>query len=169
MKIIGFTGAAGAGKDTAARFALDWCAEHGISAERFAFADPLKVSAARALGFRGTEEQCVEFCDVLKRPGSIRAFGGEYASGRFEVVAEISGRQFLQFYGTEAHRDMFGSNFWVEVTERKLAEAAGTLEVAFLTDPRFDNEADMIHAHGGEIWRVVRPGQETVEQHASEA
>lgn len=172
MKIIGLTGRAGAGKDTAAAFALDWCAERGIPADRFAFADPLKVSAARALGFKGTTEQCVEFCNVLKQPGQVLHLhhpnGSELGPSRINTELG-TGRQFLQWYGTEAHRDVFGSNFWVEVTERKLAEAAGTLAVAFLTDPRFDNEADMIHAHDGEVWRVVRPGQETVEEHASEA
>lgn len=170
MHIVGLTGAAGSGKDTVCDFALEWCEEHGLAAERVAFADPLKMSAARALGFDGDITQCVEFCNTLKQPWTSIAIGGEYAGGGFEVTHEISGRQYLQFYGTEAHRDVFGTEFWVEITERELAKRAGTdLDVVFLTDPRFPNEATMIHKHDGEIWEVVRPQQSKVEAHASEA
>lgn len=172
MKIIGFTGAAGAGKDTAAGFALEWCRERGVRAQRFAFADPLKVSAARALGCKEySVMECIEFCNWLKQPGVELHVHcpNDSELGPNRVNIELgSGRQFLQWYGTEAHREVFGSNFWVEVTERKLNEAKGILDVAFLTDPRFENEAAMIHAHDGEVWQVLRPGQETVESHASE-
>lgn len=175
MKIIGLTGAAGSGKDTVAGFALAWCEEHGLKAERMAFADPLKVSAAACFGIPAHE--AIEWCNWLKQPGVFVT--AESLEGKKDMPGapgsnihgkRVSGRQLLQFFGTEAHRDVFGSEFWVEVTERKLAERAGTdLDVVFLTDPRFPNEATMINKHGGEIWEVVRPGQSTVEAHASEA
>lgn len=177
MKIIGLTGAAGAGKDTVCGFALEWCEEHGLKAERLAFADPLKVSAAACFGM--SRAKALEFCNWMKQPGVFVTVERLEGEGDLPVsVAEasgvrgktVTGRQFLQLYGTEAHRDVFGSEFWVEVTERKLAERAGTdVDVVFLTDPRFPNEAKMIHKHGGEIWEVVRPGQSKVEAHASEA
>jgi hypothetical protein len=176
MKIIGLTGAAGSGKDTVCEFALEWCEEHGLKAERLAFADPLKISAAACFGY--APSRALEFCSWLKQPGVfVTAERLEGSAGDVPGAAasgikgqRVSGRRFLQLYGTEAHRDAFGSEFWVEVTERKLAERAGTdLDVIFLTDPRFPNEAQMIHKHDGEIWEVVRPGQSKVEAHASEA
>lgn len=189
MRIIGLTGAAGAGKDTVCGFALEWCEEEGLRAERLAFADPLKRSAAAALGFATGGEtgrpvsEAVEFCNDIKQPG-VEVVVVQYGEEEIpdagipggakqltsEVLTKITGREFLQFYGTEAHRDVFGPEFWVEVTERKLAERAGSdLDVVFLTDPRFANEARMIHKHEGEVWEVVRPGQTKVEAHASEA
>ncbi len=175
MKIIGLTGAAGSGKDTACEFALEWCREKGIRAERFAFADALKVSAARSLGFEGDCEECVAFCNELKQPNKrILVLEKIVPDTSLEppyedVWAALSGREFLQFYGTEAHRDVFGKEFWVETLEGYLAEAAGAVQVAFITDARFPNEAAMVNKHEGEVWEVVRPGQETVEAHASEA
>lgn len=169
MKIIGLTGAAGSGKDTACGFALEWCKENGINAERLAFADPLKVSAARSLGLVTSEppEKAVEFCNELKTYGSVTV---TLDPAHPEREFTISGREFLQWYGTEAHRDTFGDNFWVEVTERKLAERAGTdLDVVFITDCRFANEAAMVNKHDGEVWEIVRSQAAAVAAHSSEA
>ncbi len=177
MKIIGLAGKAGAGKDTVAQLALEWCKEKGIAAERFAFADPLKVSAAACFGI--PPHQALTFCNWLKQPGiyvSAERRGEEGQDVPVSVVGmhgikgkKVSGRQFLQHYGTEAHRDVFDHEFWVHVTESKLNAAAGNLDVAFLTDPRFKNESDMIRRHDGEVWEVVRPGLPDVESHSSEA
>jgi hypothetical protein len=177
VKIIGLTGKAGAGKDTVAQLALEWCGENGLNAERLAFADPLKVSAAACFGVPA--HAALDFCNWLKQPGvfvTAERLEGEGSLPSSVTNASgikgkrVTGRQLLQLFGTEAHRDVFGTDFWVEVTERKLAERAGTdLDVVFLTDPRFPNEATMIHKHEGEVWEVVRPGQDEVESHASEA
>jgi len=189
MKVVGLTGAAGAGKDTVYGFAAEWCEEHGLTGERLAFADPLKRSAAAALGFATGGDtgrpvtEAVEFCNDIKQPGVeivVVKYGEEEIPDAgipggakqltSEVLAKISGREFLQFYGTEAHRDVFGLDFWVDATMRKLNERAGVPGlVVFLTDPRFKNEARAIHKHDGEVWEVVRPGQVKVEAHASEA
>jgi hypothetical protein len=184
MKIIGFTGAAGAGKDTACGFALEWCKENGLAAERVAFADPLKVSAARALGFQGAsalgspEEtaECVAFCNQIKQADvtiHVSLFhpantGPDPQPPEYEPLAELSGRQYLQFYGTEAHRDVFGESFWSDalLTVLKGKEQEG-VDVVFITDVRFENEGSLI-AGLGEIWSVNRELEQTVEAHASE-
>lgn len=179
MKIIGLTGAAGAGKDTVAEIALQWCAEKDIKAERVAFADPLKISAAACFGIPASK--ALEFCNWLKQPGVFVI--AERLEGEGDIPAEIveasgikgksvSGRQFLQFFGTEGHRDVFGSEFWVNATMHPLDERFRELrapDVVFITDPRFPNEAAAIHERGGEVWEIVRPGQSKVEAHASEA
>lgn len=174
MKIIGLTGPAGSGKDTACSMALEWCDENDIAAERLAFADPLKCSAAAALGRPGSSAaEAIAFCNMLKQPGVDICMSApnhsELGPSRFTSTL-ITGREFLQLYGTEAHRDVFGQDFWVEVTERKLAERSWTdLDVVFLTDPRFANEAGMIYEHGGELWHIARPDLDSVNDHSSEA
>lgn len=174
MKIIGLTGKAGSGKDTVAQLALEWCKEKGIRAERAAFGDPLKVSAARALGcVTETTEQCLDFCNRLKQPGATVtvAFpaGPGYAA---ETELQITGREYLQFYGTEAHRDVFDREFWVNVTMEPLDERFRELrtpDVIFITDCRFPNEAAAVNERSGEVWEVVRPGIAEVAAHSSEA
>lgn len=184
MKIIGLTGAAGSGKDTACGFALAWCEAHGLNAERAAFADPLKVSAARALGFQGASElyspeevaECVAFCNEIKQPDvTVRVekyippyCGSEPVPPEYIPITEISGRQFLQFYGTEAHRDVFGQSFWTDVTAKYLDEReAEGVDVAFIADTRFPNEGQFV-ADLGEVWSVERPLETKVEAHSSE-
>lgn len=192
MKIIGLSGVARSGKDTASGFALEWCAAEGYKAERVALADPLKVSAARALGFQGAstlgspEEtaECVAFCNTLKQPDvtiHVSLFhpgstGPEPEPPEWEPLTEITGRQFLQFYGTEAHRDVFGEDFWTNVTRKILVEkeAAG-IDIVFITDVRFPDEARFVYSEDdwdGEVWAVERPGaglSNGLEAHASEA
>lgn len=98
----------------------------------------------------------------------------------------ISGREYLQLFGTEAHRDVFGSDFWVDALlplgyegnpsvwipniDRPLwyrnfrwQDPEGTTgghpaEVCLITDCRFDNEAQRIGDLGGQIWRIERDG-----------
>lgn len=175
MKIIGLTGAAGSGKDTACGFALEWCEDRGLTAERLAFADPLKISAAACFGVPPSD--ALAFCNWLKQPGvfveamRLEGSAGDLPSAEGSNIKgkRVSGRQFLQFYGTEAHRDVFDREFWVNVTEEKLNVRAGNLDVVFLTDPRFPNESAMIHKHDGEVWKIERPNAAAIEAHSSEA
>lgn len=165
MQVIGLTGAAGAGKDTTAQFALEWCKENGLAAKRRAFADALKTSAAACFGVPA--DKAIEFCDWLKRPGVFVT--AEELEGGGGAQTRVSGRRFLQFYGTEGHRDVFGSEFWVDIMESFLEED-GVLgvDVVFLSDPRFENEADMIRHHDGQLWHIERTAAPAVEPHASE-
>jgi len=174
MKIIGLTGLARSGKDTACGFILEWAEENGIIAKRASFAEKLKISAARSLGLPGVEtpEQCVTACENLKHMGTITITGSDDSIFSFESVT-ISGREFLQRYGTEAHRDVFGDDFWVDALMQELRRDTET-ELAVITDTRFPNEAVAVR-HGapwGEVWEIVRPEaglSEGLEAHASEA
>lgn len=178
MKIIGLTGKAGSGKDTVCGFMKEWGDANGVEVRRFAFADALKESAARSLGFTaGNTEQCVAFCNELKQPG-MEVQIANYARPEPGVASFITGRQFLQFFGTEGHRDVFGEEFWVEqLFERILESCVDLLDgIVVVSDVRFPNEGSAINnateyegIDDAEIWEVVRPEQEKVEAHASEA
>jgi len=142
---------------------MKWCEENDLSAVRMAFGDLLKESAAACFGIPANE--AIEWCDWLKRPGVFVT--AQRKEGADDLVERrVSGRQFLQFYGTEAHRDVFGDHFWADAVDRATYDLEA--DVVFLTDVRFDNEANLVHRHGGEVWEVVRPGLSAVEAHASE-
>ena len=149
MRIIGLTGFARSGKDTVAAL----IAEHlDGSVRTVAFADLIKVSAARSLGvLRHPDDVGSEavrrWADAFKTGHSIEI---KDAQGR--VVHSLSGRQYLQRYGSEAHRDLFGDDFWVDQIQWE-----PDCDLLIFTDCRFENEAEAIRARGGEVWRVNRP------------
>jgi hypothetical protein len=173
VRVIGLTGRARAGKDTVASIIADELGDLHVIRE--GFADKLKISAARALGIAGTPEDCIAACDALKVDGQV-----EVELGMFGPVDTITGRRFLQLYGTEAHRDVFGEDFWLDavlptrlVTGDLFGSPALALDrfdadVLVVSDVRFPNEAERVLDVGGEVWEVLRPGGPLVEGHSSE-
>lgn len=168
MKIIAFTGRARAGKDTAARMTIEWVKEHGAEfVVRQGFADLLKLSAFRALGGSPSAsiEQAIDFCNDLKAEGSEIRITIPTPAGSKKRTYTITGREFLQWYGTEAHREVFGAEFWVDALFDYVEahEPDFGNDVLIIPDCRFNNEAAAVfEARGGDIWEVTRP------QHADE-
>jgi len=157
--LIGLHGKKQAGKDTVYERAAH-IMRGVVPVERASFADLLYRSAAAALGV--SEE-----------------FLREHKSDpRYTVVVMVPGprgpvpfrmqtlREFLQRYGTEAHRDVFGENFWVECV--RLAHEG---RIVMVTDVRFKNEAETVRRAGGAVVHVVGPTEieEAGDGHASEA
>lgn len=160
--VIGLHGKARSGKDTAYGYIEEWAIAEGQAVRRDAFADRLKFSAARAVGFRGDRYQCVAMCNRLKEPGWEVIVREQ--DGATEHV--ISGREFLQFYGTEAHREVFGKDFWIDAV---LDSYNAHGELLVITDVRFPNEAEAVLDEGGEVWHIIRPDADIAEDaHASE-
>jgi hypothetical protein len=179
MKLIGLHGRLSSGKDTAFDFLAN--NDPGLNFKRVAFADKLKISAMAALGY--DSDKCSDE-DVLADAGVLKARGeiAVYLDGEFEV--SFTGREYLQWYGAEAHRDLFGEYFWVnallpkpgpfltqESNDKLLCHHYPYTDVLVVTDVRFDNEATRILALGGEVWWIdaeQRLGSNT-DKHASEA
>lgn len=170
MRIIGLTGRARAGKDTVAQIIEgEFAAAPGFAGSnrplrfvRQGFADALKVSAARALGFDGTAAECVAWCNRLKVDGTVYA----YVDRTDDHPLELTGREYLQRYGTEAHRDVFGSDFWLDAV---LPKRRDDCDLLVIPDVRFPNEARRVRERGGAVWRITRPGHNPdVADHASE-
>lgn len=194
IRLIGLNGKKKRGKDTA----YSLLTELTESVHREGFADRLKLSALRCFNPNATLEEAVAWADKLK--------GDEYFVGvvvdkegsdeeEYGSWAEIvTGREFLQYYGTEAHRDVFAPDFWVDQVlppstqsrvksdgrSRSVIQEYNTLalerrfpgvQVLVITDVRFPNEAKRIKEYGGEIWEIIRPEldeQESGDAHASE-
>jgi hypothetical protein len=138
--IIGLNGRMQSGKDTTAQILM------GLfeNVQRAAFADKLKDSAAAALQINRDQ------LEELKLGGEITVTG---TTAGDDFGHTISGRQYLQYYGTEAHREIFGDDFWVEqVLDQPVTD--GTILV--VTDMRFPNEIAGVLDRGGIAVKIRR-------------
>ena len=143
LAIIGFTGKAKSGKDTAAEVFRELAGYDNC--EVMSFAQPLK-EIAMIFGF--TREQC--YNQELK-----------------EVVDEFWGitpRKFLQLTGTEMFRNHFREDCWTKLFTRRIIDLQKKKTVpkfVLVTDVRFPNEVDCIRRLGGFIFKIQRPSLST--------
>lgn len=157
--IIGLAGRARSGKDTVADY-LENLTDGTV--ERDAFADRLKLIAAKTLGVTfhpddvGTEA-VRRWADHLKQNSEIVVLG---PSGNVE--AKLTGRKFLQRLGAEGIRDCLDSDVLVDAVPMER-----DCDLLILTDVRFPNEAEAVRAAGGQVWEITRPGT-VADSHASE-
>lgn len=163
--LIGFTGKLGSGKDTAGERFANLVEEEGI---RLSFARPLKESAAALLDIDPLDWETYKNDPDVQIHLTVGYRDSEIQRGLEEpnVVRTFTAREFLQRYGTEAHRDVFGQDFWVEQAMRDYFRSRGYFH--YVTDCRFENEAKSILAHNGLIIRVLGANEETG-THVSEA
>lgn len=170
MKILGLTGLEGSGKDTVASYVTEWGDNLGLTVERQGFADILKYSAAVLLGMTHEEAQLnggyLNFTNALKERGEIsitiplnveeKALG--LSDEELPPTVTLSGRQFLRNFGTEAHRDVFGNDFWVDALFKEYDNVVGgdVPDVLVIPDVRFDNEAEAIKERDGFVWEIHR-------------
>lgn len=157
MRLIGFSGYARAGKDTAVAALAD------LGYERRAFADPMREFLERLNPIVGKK----------KEPGSL----GPRVVRLQEVIDELTWdgyksseafgyeiRELMQRLGTECGRELMGQNIWVD-TALKTLDFDGAYAFA---DCRFPNEAEAIKSNRGKIIRIDRPGVGPANSHASE-
>lgn len=129
--IIGISGKVGSGKDTVAHFIK----QHDPSFQSKAFAYKLKKIVSLLAG--------CDFELTLTQEGKnvyIEQFG--------KTVGEM-----LQQVGTDALRDNFDKNVWINGLFTDLKPGHNYI----ITDVRFKNEADALKAKGGYLVRVNRP------------
>lgn len=150
-QIIGLTGYATSGKDTAAE---------GLVAEgwtRVALAD-------------GVREALYNLDPLIECPisGKRITLSGWMCDGHVwdQLKKWPSTRKLLQRMGTEAGRNIHGDDCWIKIAKRKVDAALGPVVI---TDVRFANEAAAIRSWGGKIIRIDRPGVGPVNGHCSES
>jgi len=151
--IIGLSGQKQSGKDTVAAYLVK---EHGF--ERKAFADPLKQSVAALFNIPFSA------IDKFKNVEDLRIVMEDRNSPSMHYT-DMSFRTLLQRYGTEAHRDIFGKDFWLDYTLPVQGFYPGRAIV--VTDVRFSNEALRVRELGGMVVRVNRASYEQ-DPHRSE-
>ena len=149
MKIIGLTGKAGVGKDTAADYLVE---KYGF--RKYSLAGPLK-EMLKVIGVSCDNRETKE----LPHP----VFG-------------VSPRRMAQTLGTEWMRDRVATDGWLRLADQFIRDfkefAANDKNVpevhgVVFSDVRFENEAEFIRARGTLV-HVVRKA-EAVAEHASEA
>lgn len=135
--IIGLTGAAFAGKDTAGFYLAK---AHNFAV--FAFADPIR-DGLRAM---------LDLTDSDFKP-----------ENKEKVIAWVgkSPRQLMQLLGSEWGRDLIDPAIWTKHMAQRIAMATKAGDDVVITDVRFKTEASLINRMGGEVWRVLRPDAET--------
>jgi hypothetical protein len=156
MIILGLAGKKGSGKDTLADFLVQ---EYDF--EKMAAAAPLKQSAAALFGIPAEH-----FEQTKNDPNATVTMRYEYSDRSFYV--KLTHREYLQRYGTEAHRDIpdFGTEVWTDMLNRKFRDPEGRYVV---TDSRFTNECLNLQARGGRIVYIDRPAADSEDAHISEA
>jgi hypothetical protein len=149
-RLIGLNGFKGAGKDAVGSVLVE---HHGF--QRAKFADLIYDSVAALFNIPRAE------WEALKHDSDCRII---VQSGPFTHAA-LDWRTFMQRYGTESHREVFGYDFWIKECIARLPNDAAVV----LTDARFDNELAAIRGLGGKTVRVERFGMDATDDHPSEA
>lgn len=127
MKIVGFTGKAGSGKDTLADYLVE--SRHYI---KVSFAGPLKSMLAQ-VGFPEPKDRATKELPI--------------------AGFSFTWRDAAQKLGTEWGRAL-DPDIWVKIMEGLLQRLSDDARVVF-SDVRFDNEAEMIRRLGGKVVHVT--------------
>lgn len=158
--LLGLNGKLQSGKDTTYGIIKEFYPE----AERISFAEKLKQSAAAALNI--TEEVLEELKNIEVYRYAL--IGNSISNGPFLVpdIPQFSVREYLQRVGTEAGRNVFGEDFWVDQALPSNTKHDDKLLV--VTDMRFPNEVDRVIELGGITVRVNRFTETAHGNHPSE-
>ena len=166
--IIGITGKAQSGKDTACRIVqlintvdYDCACSEGEGEkyildnvdnilpitcmwEKHAFADKLKECASIILGVPGFMFESGEFKE------SFTSLPLSNKEGE-----PMTNREFLQYFGTEVGRSI-DKNLWIKALMYSYGRDKESHWI--IPDVRFPNEADAIRNAGGVLWKIEREG-----------
>lgn len=143
--LIGFSGYARSGKDTAVSL---------LPHTRVAFADVMREFAERLNPIVGEGSPPPRLKHIISQYG----WDG-YKSSPYST--EIRG--LLQRLGTECGRQLIGDDVWVNAALDNLPPG-----LYAISDCRFLNEAEAIRKRGGKVIRIERPGVGPANSHPSE-
>lgn len=146
--LIGITGPARSGKDTAARYLA---AQYALLT--YAFALPLKAALQAMLNL--TAEQL----DGALKEQPLAWLGK-------------SPRELMQTLGTEWGRSLVHPELWLRLAAENLTHMADQSQewsAGFvISDVRFENEAEWVRQRGGIVLHMRRPDAQAVNPHTSE-
>lgn len=175
MILIGLAGRKGAGKDTLANSLLSWWTKsddvlrgggvyHMADALKKVSIDLFGVPYDSVYGTQQQKEQATQYgwgnmptYDTMSEPRPPRN-------------KKMTGREFLQYFGTEICRTMCDS-VHIDATMRKIfvddEQSSAVEHLAIVADLRFPNECDAIRRAGGKVILMAR-GDSGVDEHISE-
>ena len=132
IKILGITGKMFSGKDTVAEFVHFAFRNSRITS----FAYPMKQMMIDYFGFTYEDLYTVE------------------GKNRYNEFWGMTNREALQKIGTECFRNNFHVDTWLKTMEVNIRN--DLTPIIIIPDVRFLNEAELIHALGGSILKIVR-------------
>ncbi|MEC7159065.1 MAG: deoxynucleotide monophosphate kinase [Bacteroidota bacterium] len=141
IPIIGFAGSKQSGKSTSAQ------ALRSFDYRTYSFADPIR-KVCRALGI-------------------TKKYYGKDKDAPIPHLGKKSARYIMQTLGTDWARDMVSQTIWLDMMEKRLADAYKNKFLIAVDDVRFNNEATLIRDRGGIIIRIIR-GDTQSDNHISE-
>lgn len=154
MKIVGFMGFKGSGKDTAAQALLN------ISEEwtKMAFADAVKDALTVVFGWdrfmlEGTTAESRAWRET------VDAWWAERLG-----IPNFTPRFAMTHIGTDVMRKHFHDELWIAALEHRLGRCKKNVVI---TDCRYHNEAAMIRRHGGQLIYVTRGTEPEYYQYSS--
>ncbi len=152
-RILGISGFARSGKDTAADFLV---AEFGYV--KVSWADKLREACAALDPIVGWTlvGGPVRYSEMVATLG--------YEGAKSDPQFGLEFRRTLIRLGTEVGRNVFGQDFWVHLLMGSLDPGQRYV----IPDTRFPNEASAIKAARGQVIRIERPGVGAVADHPSE-
>ena len=144
VRLIGFAGRKGSGKDTCASVLVD--SQHF---ERFAFADCMK-------------RICKDLFDLTD--DQLHGSAKDDPDERYGHTP----RHLLQMFGADFIRDMVSKDFWTEKFKRFIGERLDDDPPVVVSDVRFQNEVDVIRQLGGKVYLIQRNSLLAEDSHQSE-
>lgn len=161
LKIVGFMGKAGSGKDTCCNLLQVLAREQGLKASRVGFADPLKRVCA--------DIYCFAY-DVPRKA----FYGSQEEKREYQPnMGGRSGREVMQFIGTGGFRTITDDVWIAYLVKHARIMARYGVDLVIVSDVRFRNEADALRSLGATIIKVKRdqvdgPLNEGIPGHVSE-
>ena len=155
--LVGLTGPAGCGKDTAATYLELAFSARGHRCYRLAFADPIRAMLAQM----GVPTNVMQQRSLKEQP--------------LDTFCGASYRKLAQTLGTEWGRHLIGHDLWLRVANARIGAVLERYQrprVVIVSDVRFPDEAQWI-TQGiggvrGAVVRVLRPDTQPVRLHESE-
>lgn len=146
---IGICGPKFSGKDTLGKAIALAAFENGYGSRRIFFAQPIKEACCVMFGW--TMEQLED--EVFK----------ETVDERYGITP----RHAMVTLGTEWGRDHISPDIWLTIAENRIHETP-VMTIPYITDVRFDNEADMVRGVGGLIVHILDGRPKDPNAHRSE-
>lgn len=149
--IIGIHGFKGSGKNTVATYI-----ERQYRFTQIGYADKVKESICAL--FDVTRDEIEQWKNDPRMAIELCEYAHESDVGidpNFAFVKSFTFRQFIQRFATEAARDIYGNDFWVNFV---IEAYRGSFPQNFVVnDVRFENELKTILGEGGKNFHLIRP------------
>lgn len=149
VRVIGLSGYARSGKDTAADHLVE---KYGYT--KVSFAAPMKEALYRL------NPDVRDISNLVWSVKQVVDMAGW--EGAKDLTPDVRG--LLQRFGTEVGREMFGEDFWVNLAMSQIPDGSKVV----VSDVRYPNEANAIKKLGGKVIRIERDGVEPANSHPSE-